>query len=212
MDVFLVRSEMLCARRSSEVQLRERTYLQRPPENLPLLRWIGDELERVRHPSELRRLLWSLESLFGWRTGADRYEYARDEIEEILLPNGSDEPSLRCVASFRGRGRLVHDLGLISALVNQTLGRRLRGEDLEHARFPASLAPESPLRILNFPGWLYFDRAETNEVLDAIRSLRGERADRESLNNPVMAEEDWDDIARGWETGSFDLMLFLWEG
>jgi hypothetical protein len=178
--------ETLCNRDAREVELGEPSDLLAPPGHMPLAEWIGRELARL----------------------ADRgdHHYAHHELEELLLFEGGgfDSPGIDFATQFEKAWALAEDLRTISPFLDAPLRRRLTAEDfVESADFPERLDASSPLRLLDFPGWQFFDRYEVDTMLGAVR----EALERE---REVLYEEEWEEFAGRWREKGYDLALFWW--
>jgi len=183
----LVEARILYERDASEVGLREMTKLIKPPAYMPLLQWIRRGLERIG--------------------GSDDYHHAMREIEGFLLFDGGagfGSPGIDFATQFEKGWALAEDLSTLGPLVDAPLRRRLADEDfVESADFPESLDASSPLRLLNFPGWQFFDSSEVVTMLGAVREALEQEIE-------VLYEEEWAEFAALWSKKSYDFALFWW--
>src|SRR3712207_461332 len=178
---------MLYERDAREVDLREPTNLIIPPSYTPLLQWIRLELERYGN--------------------SDNYHYAYGEIEGLLLFDGGrgfGSPGMDFATQFEKNWALAEDLHTLTPFVGASLRRRLTTEDLiDGAGFPEKLDAGSPLRLLDFSGWQFFDGSEVATMLGAVhKALEGERE--------LLYEEEWQELAAAWRKKSYDFALFWW--
>ncbi len=184
-NVYLVDAQTLYKRDAREVDLREPTNLVEPPGYMPLLQWLRRELERAGNEED--------------------YHYAFHEIEELLLFDGGagfGSPGIDFATQFEKGWALAQDLQTVAPFVGAPLGRRFLAEDfIDSADFPESLDASSPLRLLDFPGWQFFDRSEVDAMLGAVR----EALERQK---EVLYEEEWGEFAAHWSKKSYDFALF----
>src|SRR3712207_1491336 len=151
-NVYLIDAEALYERDAREVDLGEPSNLAKPSGYMPLLRWVSREVERVG--------------------SEDEYHYAFHEIEELLLFEGEGfgSPGIDFATQFEKSWALAEDLQAITPIVGASLRRRLMSEDfIDSANFPENLNESSPLRLLDFRGWQFFDRSEVDTLLGAVR-------------------------------------------
>ena len=185
-NVYLIDARTLYERDAREVDLRGPSNLSQPPGHMPLLQWISRELERAGDE--------------------DDYHYAFDEIEELLLFGGEGfgSPGIDFATQFEKNWALAQDLETIAPFVDASLRHRLTGEDfIDGADFPENLEGDSPLRLLDFPGWQFFDRSEVDAMLGAVR--RALQQEKE-----ILYEEEWEEFATQWSNKSYDFALFWW--
>jgi hypothetical protein len=151
-NVYLVDAQTLYSRDARKVHLREPTMLFKPPAYMPLLQWIRRELQRIEN--------------------SDDYHYAFHEIEELLLFDGGrgfGSAGITFATQFEKGWALAQDLQTLAPVVDEPLCHRFMAEDfIDSADFPESLDASSPLRLLDFPGWQFFDRSEVVTMLDAF--------------------------------------------
>lgn len=186
-NVYLVDARMLHERDARELDLREPTTLIKPPSYVPLPQWIGRELDRIGD--------------------SDDYHYALHEIEELLLFDGGrgfGSPGIDFATQFEKNWALGEDLQTLSSFVGGPLRRRLMAEDfIEGADFPETLGASSPLRLLDFPGWQFFDGSETAAMLGAVHKALEQEEE-------LLYEEEWQELATEWKKKSYDFALFWW--
>lgn len=185
-NVYLVDADTLCRRDAREAELRELGELVRPSGYAPLLQWIRLELERAG--------------------GEDEYHCALNEVEELLLFEGEGfgSPGLDFAAQFEKNWALGEDLRTITPFVGASLRRRLTAEDfIDSADFPENLDENSPLRLLDFPGWQFFDGSEADAMLGAVREALQQ-------GKEILYEEEWEEFAAVWREKSYDFALFWW--
>ena len=186
-NVYLVDAQLLYERDAREVDLREPTNLVKPSAYTPLPQWIRRGLERAE----------------------DEYEYddACDEIEDLLLFNGGagfGSPGVDFATQFEKGWALAQDLETLAPFVGAPLRHRLMAEDfIDNADFPESLDASSPLRLLDFPGWQFFDRPEVDTMLGAVREALEQEKE-------ILYEEEWKGFAKNWSKKSYDFALFWW--
>ena len=152
-NIYLVDAQALYERDAREVELQEPTNLMKPPAYMPLVQWLRLELERTGDE--------------------DEYHDAFHEIEELLLFGGGagfGGPGIEFTTQFEKGWALAQDLQTLAPFVGAPLGHRLVAEDfIDGAVFPETLEASSPLRLLDFPGWQFFDRSEVDAMLGAVR-------------------------------------------
>ena len=186
-NVYLVDAQTLHKRDAREVDLREPTNLVKPPGYMPLLQWIRRELERTGNEED--------------------YHYALHEIEELLLFDGDagfGSPGIDFATQFEKGWALAEDLQTLAPFFGAPLRYRLTVEDfIDSADFPESLDASSPLRLLDFPGWQFFDRPEVDTMLGAVREALEQEKE-------VLYEDEWDEFAGHWRKKSYDSALFWW--
>ena len=186
-NVYLVDAQTLHKRDAREVDLREPTNLVKPPGYMPLLQWIRRELERTGNEED--------------------YHYALHEIEELLLFGGDagfGSPGIDFATQFEKGWALAEDLQTLAPFVGDPLRYRLTVEDfIDSADFPESLDASSPLRLLDFPGWQFFDRPEVDTMLGAVREALEQEKE-------VLYEDEWEEFAGHWRKKSHDFALFWW--
>ncbi len=73
---------------------------------------------------------------------------------------------------------------------------------IDSADFPERLDASSPLRLLDFRGWQFFDRSEVATMLGVVPEALGQK--RELLY------EEWEELATAWRKKSYDFALFWW--
>ena len=186
-NVYLVDAQLLYERDAREVDLREPTNLLKPPGYVPFLQWLRRELERTGNEED--------------------HHYAFHEIEELLLFGGGagfGSPGIDFATQFEKNWALGEDLQTLARFVDEPLRRRLVAEDfIDSADFPESVEASSPLRLLDFPGWQFFDGSEVDAMLGAVR--RALEQEKEALY-----EEEWAEFAAHWSEKSYDFALFWW--
>ena len=185
-NVYLIGAQTLYERNAREVDLSEGSNLSQPPGYMPLLQWISRELERAG--------------------GGDEYHYAFDEIEELLLfdDGGFGSPGIDFATQFEKTWALTKDLETIAPFVDASLRHRLKDENfLEGAEFPEHLEENAPLRLLDFPGWQFFDRHEVDAILGAVRGALQQ-------GKEILYVEEWEQFATEWRKKRYDLSLFWW--
>ncbi len=186
-NVYLVDAQLLCDRDAREVNLREPTNLVKPPAYMPMPQWIRRELERAGDEGE--------------------YYDAFHEIEELLLFDGGagfGSPGVDFATQFEKGWAFAQDLQTLAPFVSDPLGHRLTAEDfVDSADFPESLEAGSPLRLLDFPGWQFFERSEVDAMLGAVREALEQ--DKE-----ILYEEEWEEFATSWSKKRYDFALFWW--
>ena len=186
-NVYLVDAQMLYERDARGVDLREPTNLVKPPGYMPFPQWIRRELERTGNEED--------------------YHYAFHEIEELLLFGGGagfGSPGIDFATQFEKGWALAEDLQALARLVDAPLRRRLLAEDfIDGADFPESVEASSPLRLLDFPGWQFFDGSEVDAMLDAVREALEQEKE-------VLCEEEWGELAAHWSKKGYDFALFWW--
>jgi hypothetical protein len=186
-NVYLVEAQMLYKRDARGVDLREPTNLIKPPAYMPLPQWIGRELERAGNEED--------------------YHYAFHEIEELLLFGGGagfGSPGIDFATQFEKGWALAEDLQTLARFVDDELLRRLMAEDfIDSADFPRSVEASSPLRLLDFPGWQFFDSSEVDTMLGAVREALEQELE-------VLYEEEWGEFAVLWDKKGYDFALFWW--
>ena len=186
-NVYLVDAGILYERDARELDLREPTTLIKPPSYMPLPQWIRRELGRIGN--------------------SDDYHYAYNEIEELLLFDGGGglgSRGLDFATQFEKNWALGEDLQTLTSFVDASLSRRLMAEDfIEGADFPEGLSASSPLRLLDFPGWQFFDRPEVAAMLGAVHEALEQEKE-------LLYEEEWEELATEWRKKSYDFALFWW--
>ncbi len=186
-NVYLVDARTLYARDAREVDLREPTNLVRPPDYIPLLQWTRLELGRIEND--------------------DDYYYAFHEIEELLLFDGGagfGSPGIDFATQFEKNWALGEDLQAITPFVDAPLRHRLMAEDfIDSADFSEKLDASSPLRLLDFRGWQFFDSSEVDTMLGGVREALEQEKE-------VLCEEEWEEFVTGWREKSYDFALFWW--
>ena len=185
-NVYLIEAQMLYKRDGRGVDLREPTNLIKPPAYMPLLQWIRRELERTGNEED--------------------YHYAFHEIEELLLFGGGagfGSPGIDFATQFEKGWALAEDLQTLAPFVDDPLRRRLMAEDfIDGADFPERLDVSSPLRLLDFPGWQFFEGSEVDTIVGAVREALEQ--DKELLY------DEWEELAAHWRKKSYDFALFWW--
>ena len=186
-NVYLVDAQMLYERDARGVDLREPTNLVKPPGYMPFPQWIRRELGRTGNEED--------------------YHYALHEIEELLLFGGGagfGSPGVDFATQFEKGWALAEDLQALARLVDAPLRRRLMAEDfIASADFPESVEASSPLRLLDLPGWQFFERSEVDTMLGAVREALEQEIE-------VLYEEEWGEFAALWSKKSYDFALFWW--
>ena len=186
-NVYLVDAQLLYERDAREVDLREPTNLLKPPGYVPFLQWLRRELERTGNEED--------------------HHYAFHEIEELLLFGGGagfGSPGIDFATQFEKNWALGEDLQTLARFVDDPLCRRLMAEDfIDSADFPESVEASSPLRLLDFPGWQFFDRSEVDTMLGAVREALEQEKE-------VLYEEEWGELAAHWSNKGYDFALFWW--
>ncbi len=185
-NVYLVDAETLYNRDAREVELREPSDLLGPPGHMPLVEWIGRELARLGDRGD--------------------YHYAHHELEELLLfeDGGFGSPGIDFATQFEKAWALAEDLRTISPFLDAPLRTRLTAEDfIDSADFPEKLDANSPLRLLDFPGWQFFCGPEVDTMLGAVRAALEQESE-------VLYEEEWEELAVRWREKGYDLALFWW--
>jgi hypothetical protein len=186
-NVYLVDAQTLYERDAREVDLGEPTYLVKPSGYMPLLQWIRRELESAEDE--------------------DDYYDPFEEIEELLLFDGGagfGSPGIDFATQFEKGWALAQDLQTLAPFVGAPLRHRLTAEDfIDSADFPESLDASSPLRLLNFPGWQFFEGSEVDTMLGAVRKASEQEKE-------VLYEEEWGEFAAHWRTKSYDFALYWW--
>ncbi len=186
-NIYLVDAQMLYERDARGVDLREPTNLVKPPGYMPVLQWIRRELGRTGNQED--------------------YHYAFHEIEELLLFGGGagfGSPGIDFATQFEKGWALAEDLQTLARFVDEPLRRRLMAEDfIDSADFPESVEASSPLRLLDFPGWQFFDRSEVDAMLGAVREALEQEIE-------VLYEEEWGEFAALWTKKSYAFALFWW--
>ena len=186
-NVYLVEARALYERDAREVDLQQPANLVQPSTYMPLLQWIRLELERAEDE--------------------DEYDDAFDEVEDLLLFDGDSgfgSPGIDFAAQFDAGWALIEDIRTLAPFVGVPLRQRLADEDIiDGAGFPESLDTSSPLRLLDFPGWQFFDRSEVDSMLGAVR----EALEQE---NEILYEDEWRELAADWKTKNYDFALYWW--
>ena len=84
------------------------------------------------------------------------------------------------------------------------LRHRLAEEDIiDGAGFPESLDTSSPLRLLDFRGWQFFDSSEVDSMLGAVRKALEQEKE-------ILYEDEWRELAADWKTKNYDFALYWW--
>ena len=187
-NVYLVEAQVLYERDAREVDLQQPANLAKPPTYMPLLQWIKLELERTEDE--------------------DAYDDAFDEVEDLLLFDGDSgfgSPAIDFATQFDAGWALIEDLQTLAPFVGVPLLRhRLADEDnIDGAGFPESLDTSSPLRLLDFPGWQFFDRSEVESMLGAVREALEQEKE-------ILYEDEWRELAADWKTKNYDFALYWW--
>ena len=136
----------------------------------------------------------------------DDYYYAFNEIEDLLLFEGEGlgSPGIDLATQFEKNWALTQNLETIAPFVDASLRHRLTGEDfIDCADFPGNLEATSPLRLLDFPGWQFFDSSEVDTMLGAVRAALQQE-------NEILYEERWEEFATQWSRKSYAFALFWW--
>src|SRR5919107_4020292 len=186
-NVYLVEARALYERDAREVDLQQPANLVQPSTYMPFLQRIKLELERAEDE--------------------DEYEDAFDEVEDLLLFDGDSgfgSPGIDFATQFDAGWALIEDLQTLAPFVGVPLRHRLADEDIiGGAGFPQSLGTNSPLRLLDFPGWQFFDRSEVESMLGAVReTLEHEKE--------ILYEDEWIEFAADWKTKNYDFALYWW--
>ena len=186
-NVYLVEAQALFERDAREVDLQQPANLVKPPTYMPLLQWIKLELERTEDE--------------------DAYDDAFDEVEDLLLFDGDSgfgSPGIDFATQFDAGWALIEDLQTLAPFVGARLRQRLADEDIiDGAGFPESLDASSPLRLLDFRGWQFFDSSEVDSMLGAV--LEALEQDKE-----ILYEDEWREFAADWKTKNYDFALYWW--
>jgi hypothetical protein len=186
-NVYLVDTHTLYKTDARELDLREPTNFVKPPAYMPLLQWMRRELERIGNEED--------------------YHYAFHEIEELLLFDGGagfGGPGIDFATQFEKGWALAQDLQTLAPITDAPLRRRLTAEDfIDSADFPERLDTSSLLRLLDFPGWQFFERSEVDTMLGAVREALEQEKE-------VLYEEEWGEFAAHWRKKSYDFALFWW--
>ena len=74
---------------------------------------------------------------------------------------------------------------------------------IDGADFPERLDASSPLRLLDFPGWQFFDQSEVAAILGAVHDALEHKRE-------LLYEGEWEDLAAGWRKKHYDFALFWW--
>ena len=61
----------------------------------------------------------------------------------------------------------------------------------------------SPLRLLDFRGWQFFDRSEVAAMLGAVHQALEQK-------KVLLYEEEWEERATAWRKKSHNFALFWW--
>ena len=113
-------------------------------------------------------------------------------------------PGIDFATQFEKGWALAEDLQTLAPFVDDPLRRRLMAEDfIDSADFPRSVEASSPLRLLDFPGWQFFDSSEVDTMLDAVREALEQEIE-------VLYEEEWGEFAALWNKKGYDFALFWW--
>jgi hypothetical protein len=167
-NIYLVEARALFERDAREVELQQPANLLKPLTYMPLLQWIRLEFERAEDEGE--------------------YDDAVDELEELLLFDGDSgfgSPGIDFATQFDAGWALIEDLQTLAPFIGVPLRNRLADEDIiDGAGFPKGLNTSSPLRLLDLPGWQFFDRSEVESMLIAVREALEQ--EKEILN-----EDEW---------------------
>ena len=186
-NVYLVEAQALYERDAREVDLQQPANLVKPPTYMPLLQWIKLELERTEDE--------------------DAYDDAFDEVEDLLLFDGASgfgSPGIDFATQFDAGWALIEDLQTLAPFVGVPPRHRLADEDIiDGAGFPESLDTSSPLRLLDFPGWQFFDRSEVDSMLGAVREALEQEKE-------ILYEDEWRELAADWKTKNYDFALYWW--
>ncbi len=59
------------------------------------------------------------------------------------------------------------------------------------------------LRLLDFPGWQFFDRHEVDAILGAVRGALQQ-------GKEILYVEEWEQFATEWRKKRYDFSLFWW--
>jgi hypothetical protein len=74
---------------------------------------------------------------------------------------------------------------------------------IDSADFPERLDASSPLRLLAFRGWQFFDRSEVAAMLGAVHKAPEQKKE-------LLYEEEWEELATARRKKSYDFALFWW--
>jgi hypothetical protein len=74
---------------------------------------------------------------------------------------------------------------------------------IDGAGFPESLDTSSPLRLLDFPGWQFFDRPEVDSMLGAVHEALEQQKE-------ILYEDEWREFAADWKMKYYDFALYWW--
>ena len=135
------------------------------------------------------------------------YDDAFHEIEELLLFDGGarfGSPGMDFATQFEKGWAFAQDLETLAPFISDSLGHRLTAEAyVDRADSPESLDAGSPLRLLDFPGWQFFERSEVDAMMGAVREAleQGEE---------ILYEEEWEELATNWSKRRYDFALFWW--
>ena len=180
-------AQALYEREAREVDLQQPANLVKPPTYVPLLQWIRLELERAEDE--------------------DEYDDVFDEVEDLLLfdcDSGFGSPRIDFATQFDAGWALIEDLQTLAPFVGAPLRHRFADEDIiDGAGFPESLDTSSPLRLLDFPGWQFFDRSEVDSMLGAVREALEQEKE-------ILYEDEWTELAAVWKTKNYDYALYWW--
>jgi hypothetical protein len=186
-NVYLVEAQALYERDAREVDLEQPAYFVKPPTYMPLLQWIRLELERAEDE--------------------DEYDDALDDVEDLLLFDGDSgfgSPAIDFATQFDAGWALIEDLQMLAPFVGTPLRHRLADEDIiDGAGFPESLDTSSPLRLLDFPGWQFFDRTEVDSMLGAVHEALEQEKE-------ILYEDEWREFAADWKKKNYDFALYWW--
>ena len=186
-NVYLVEVQALFERDAREVDLQQPANFVKPPTYMPLLQWIRLELERTEDE--------------------DEYDDAFDEVEDLLLFDGDSgfgSHAIDFATQFDAGWALIEDLQTLAPFVGARLRQRLADEDIiDGAGFPESLDASSPLSLLDFRGWQFFDSSEVDSMLGAVREALEQEKE-------VLYEDEWEEFAGHWRKKSYDFALFWW--
>ena len=103
---------------------------------------------------------------------------------------GFGSPGIDFATQFEKGWALAQDLQTLARFVDDELRRRLMAEDfIDSADFPESVGASSPLRLLDFRGWQFFEGSEVDTLLGAVcEALEQEALEQEK---EVLYEEEW---------------------
>jgi hypothetical protein len=172
-----------------------------------LLEWVERELRKARMEAE--------------RMGKGYTSEIPSIVDEVLLWNPewkSSAPGVEFVVEIKLWGAM-EDLGKISAKLPEPLAHRFRvGADGGGADFPPDLPADSPIRVLDLPGWQFFHRKDIETLEAAYESTEKSVYYVEDDGRTLFIEED--DEQNVWNLlfekhrsrKNYDFALFWHEG